>query len=87
MRERSGLNNKSLSRIAYKAFEDGLKHSELRGSLKRWADGLYLSHCNANQMRLFGDKMYLFKNNVLITIVQVPHKYIKIVTKLQKQKV
>lgn len=35
MRERLGLNKKSIERIAQKALDEGIKHSETKGNLNK----------------------------------------------------
>lgn len=72
LKERSGLNKKSIRRIAERAYLNGIKHSEVKGNLRKWVDGIYLSEENANNIRLYGDKIFLFHNNLLITVMQIP---------------
>lgn len=72
LRERCGLRHKSMQRIAEKAFECGVKHCETKGNLKKWVTGLYYSNKKANNIRLYGDKAYIFCENVLVTVLQIP---------------
>ena len=73
IRERNGIPKKSAERIANIALEKGLKHSQLTGTLRKWADELYFKQYLASNMRLYGDIMYLFaKDNILITVIKVP---------------
>ena len=72
LRERCGLNNKSVHRMANKAFESGIKHRDTKGRLCKWVDGLYLSYRSANNIRLYGDKAYIFCNDTLVTVIQIP---------------
>lgn len=80
-KERLNINANSLSRLAAKALEQGLKHSDAIGHLKKWCDGVYFRYGNANNMRIRGEHMFIFGSNSLITVYQVPknlRKYIKI---------
>lgn len=87
MKQRCGLNEKSSERIARVAYENGLHHSDLTGNLKKWVDGLYFKDRSANQIRLFGDKAYIFHDTKLITVLQIPHNLVKEADKLRKRKV
>jgi hypothetical protein len=72
--QRMGLRFDSLQRMADKALEEGITHAQARGRLKRFCDGLYLEHCSANNIRIFGEFIFVFNRNVLITILHVPNK-------------
>lgn len=72
LHERCGINHKSAQRIAEKAFEYGIQHSETKGNLKKWVTSLYFNNKNANNIRLYGDKAYIFCGNVLVTVLQIP---------------
>lgn len=84
MKQRCGTNKKATDRIAQIAFENGLKHNELTGNLKKWVDSLYFKKCTANQIRIYGDKAYLFGHDKLITVIQIPHNLVKEADKLRK---
>lgn len=77
MKERCGSNKSSEQKIAQTAFEKGITHAETSGSLHRYLDGLYLSHHKANNMRIYGDKVFIFCGDQLITVLQLPSKYMK----------
>lgn len=72
LRERCGLNKKSIQRIADKAFTEGIKHSETKGQLNKWVTSLFFYDRTANNIRLYGDKAYIFTGSTLITVVQIP---------------
>ena len=77
MKERCGFNKKSLDRMAEKAFYEGIAHAQTKGRLKKWVDKLYLTNRNANNIRLYGDKAYIFCNEVLVTVIQIPCNLVK----------
>lgn len=85
MKERCGLNEKSVDRMAKIAYKKGLKHRDLTGNLKKWVDGQYLKNRTANQIRLYGDKAYIFQNEKLITVIQIPHNLVKEVVRISKK--
>lgn len=84
--KRGGLKKKSLERVANKALEKGIRHSEATGSLKKYLDKLYLTHRVANNMRVYAGKVYLFKENVLVTVLDLPSKYSKTVESVKKKR-
>lgn len=75
LRERSGLNKSSVIRIAYRAYNRGISHSNTKGDLKKWISGLYLHSGTANNIKIYGDKAFIFHYNELITVLQVPAKF------------
>lgn len=40
--------------------------------LSKWIDGVYLKNKNANNIRLYGDMLYIFCDNILVTVFQIP---------------
>lgn len=84
IKQRCGVNKKSADRMAKIAYEKGVKHREVSGNLRKWVDGLYLKHHQGNQIRLYGDKAYIFHDARLITVIQIPHNLVKEVDKLRK---
>lgn len=62
MKQRCGVNKRSVHRMAKKVFQLGVKHRETTGKLKKWVNGLYLHNRTANQIRLYGDMAYIFHN-------------------------
>ena len=74
MKERCGYNKKTAKRMADKALHYGLSHKDLIGEVEQWANCLYLSKRKANNIRIYGEQAYLFRNNVLLTVIQVPNR-------------
>lgn len=54
MRERCGLNKKSVERMAQRAYENGTHHNETKGNLNKWITGIYFKNKNANNIRIYG---------------------------------
>ena len=84
-RERVGLPKRVVEKNAVKAFDEGLKHGDLSGSLKRFVDGLYLQYGRANNIRIYCGNVYLFCGNVLVTVMPLPGKYRKTAVELMKK--
>lgn len=86
IRERCGLNKKSVEKIARKALEDGLHHKDAVGNLKKFLSGLYLSKRNANNMRIYNQKIFMFRNERLITVINLPSQFFSTVEKIKNRK-
>lgn len=72
LKERIGLGKKALQRAAEAAYEKGVKHSETTGNLNKWVTSLYFRNPEANNIRLYNDKAWIFAGQKLITVIQVP---------------
>ena len=86
LKERCGLPKKAIERNVKTAFEQGIKHSECTGRLRKYLDYLFLSHKLATNIRLYGDTVYIFQDENLITVFQLPKIYKKAVNKLSLKK-
>lgn len=88
MLERCGIQKKTQSKIVRRVWRHGLTHSEssVDSNLKRWIDGLYLSHRKPNKILLYGNGAYLFKDDVLITVILIPESLQKSVNQLRETK-
>jgi hypothetical protein len=84
-KDRMGLNKKAIKRIAEKSLTKGLKHSDFKGSFKRYLDGIYLRHGTANNMRIFNNEVFIFKEDILITILDIPYKYHKVIEQVKER--
>lgn len=83
-----GVSKKSTERVAGLALERGLQHKDFSGSLSRYLDFLYLSHKKGGGMRIYNNQVFIFtKQHHLITVLDLPSKYHKVVKQVQdKQK-
>lgn len=85
IKERMSLSKKAAVRLASKVLECGITHSEATGKLKQFLDKLYLTHKNGNNMRVYGQFVYLFKGSVLITVIMLEEHLVKISNKIHKR--
>ncbi|WP_157486204.1 hypothetical protein [Flavobacterium sp. Leaf359] len=76
-RERLGLNGRSFGRLARKAFADGIRHKQTKGALKRFIDRLHLRNRAVDNIRIYGEHVYLFQGIFLVTVYRVPTELIK----------
>lgn len=58
--------------MAQRAFHDGICHSQTKGELNKWITSLYFKNKSANNIRIYGDKAYIFCDEILVTVLQVP---------------
>lgn len=77
MRVRCGIHEGDIKKVSRKAYRKGITHSETIGDLHRYLDEIYLKHRNANNLRIYGDVIYLFRNDKLITALKMPDNLIK----------
>jgi hypothetical protein len=71
-KERLGLPKSACQKHAQIAYDEGFKHEDARGKAKRYLDKLFLEHRNANAMRVYGEFVYLFTGETLITVLNLP---------------
>lgn len=79
-KERFSLKVDAFKRLAQKAFNEGLRQSDASGKLGRYMDKIYFEHRTANNLRIYGDNLFIFSHNILITTYQVPSdlkKYVR----------
>lgn len=90
LKERCGLNKKSIQRMAEKAYTYGISRVEMNGRLHKWATSIARSGVsNATNVKLYGDKLFLFDRAILVTVIQVPSNILKDMDKMirrEKQK-
>ena len=86
-RERVGIPKKSVRRAAAKAITQGVKRTETDGGLRRYLDWLYWrGNGEANNIVVYGDKVYLFGNDTLITVLNVPTPHMKQAARLMRKR-
>lgn len=79
--ERLSLTKDSFARLAMKAFELGITHADAKGRLRKYMDSLWFKYKSANNVKIYGENLFFFKDNLLITTYQIPHelkKFLKI---------
>lgn len=88
MLQRCGIQKKTQAKVVRRAWRHGLTHSEssVDPNLKRWIDGLYLSQRKPNKILLYGNGAYLFKDNILLTVIHIPESLQDSVNRLRKEK-
>ena len=80
VKERLGWKSKVLDKMAEKIFLDGIKHKDTKGKLRRYLTKLWFSYKYCNNVRIYGENIFFFCDNRLITVYQLPNnlrKYVK----------
>jgi hypothetical protein len=85
--ERLGLNVKTFEKLAQKALLEGLTHSQAKGHLHKYLTRLYYQNKTVNNSRIYGEFVYLFSNERLVTVFQLPNSLKKLAIKLQSNKI
>jgi hypothetical protein len=82
IRSRCGVPKKSVDRLAAAAFKNGITHAETTGALNKYITSLYFYNKTANNIRIHSDKVFLFGGEMLITVLDLPHRYRKTTAKI-----
>lgn len=82
MLERGGLNRKSIQRIANQVYSNGYPIERTKGRLRKWMYKISKSNSSAQNLRIYGDKLYIFSNDVLITVFNIPNNLKKDLAKM-----
>ncbi len=72
LHERSGMNKRSMNRMARRALLAGYGLSNTRGRLNAWMNSKIENYGKGKDMRVYGDKLWVFEEGVLLTVLQIP---------------
>lgn len=84
-KERLGISKRTVEKNTEKALRYGIKHSDTSGSLHRYITSLYWKEQTANNTRIYGDYVYIFHNETLITVFPLPQRYKKTVERIRSK--
>jgi len=84
MRQRIGVNKGATEELARKALSKGVKHHETSGPLKAYLDSVFFRNNDADNLRVYGDKVFIFSGNSLVTVLNLPNKYRKTALAISK---
>lgn len=65
-----------MTKIVKRAYKEGIPHSETIGELHDFMTRLYLSQKKGNNMRVYGDCVYIFDKRCLVTVIKIPYDII-----------
>ena len=72
IKERVGVGSSNVEKIAKKALEQGISHNQTKGRLNKWITEQYFYNKRANNIKIYGEKAYIFRFEKLITVIPVP---------------
>ncbi len=84
MKERCGITKANAPKIARRAYATGISHSNTTGNLHKFLDSIYLSQKKGTNMRIYGNAVYVFKRDVLITVISIPDNLLDEVKKVNR---
>ena len=86
-RQRVGLPKRAVERNAQRALTEGIGYREASGALRRYISWLYeLYDGNGNNIRIYGDKVWIFHDAILITVLNVPSEHRKAAVSAQAKR-
>lgn len=71
--------------MSKKIFEEGIPHAKTKGMLNKWITSLYFKNPKSNNIRIYGDKAYIFCDDRLVTVIPVPNDLKKDIKKMIKK--
>ncbi len=86
LEQRCGVSKRNASTVAKRAFRKGITHAETHGNLHRFLDSIYLSQKKGTNMRIYGNAVFVFKEDVLITVINIPSNLMEDVNKIKLNK-
>lgn len=84
-RQRFGWSEESLSRMAAKAFYLGLGKLQAKGRLGLYFESIWKQYEKANNVRLYGEGLFVFAGSTLLTVWQLPFEFRRLGNKLQQK--
>lgn len=85
IRERVGISKKASKKLAKKVLKEGLDPSELDGKIKEYVDRVISKSKNGNNIKFYNEKIYIFANEFLLTVIPLPKHLMKVSLKLRKR--
>ena len=86
LEQRCGVSKKNAPTVVKRAFKQGITHAETHGNLHRFLDSLYLSQKKGTNMRIYGNAVYVFKEDTLITVINIPSNLMNDVKEIKEKK-
>jgi hypothetical protein len=73
LKERNGWSEKTSLRMLKRVFDNGTKEGNLKGAVRHWLDAKH-DDGNMSSFIVYGNVLYVFHDNVLVTAYTVPTK-------------
>lgn len=75
-KERFQWKKSVLKKMSTLAMREGMSHGDTRGQLNLFITKLYKERRTANNIKIYGQDLFLFSGNTLITVYRVPNEYL-----------
>ena len=85
-KQRIGVKKKDVQKNAQEAIDFGITFNEAKGNLKRYMTKIYLKNEIPNNMRVYNHRLYLFRESLLITVLDIPPDLCRVADSLQRKK-
>lgn len=72
-------------KMAILAYNSGISHKETKGNLRNYVSKLFFEYGVANNTKIYGEDIYLFRDNTLITLYRLPQSLVKLANKISNQ--
>lgn len=72
LKERNGWSKKASDCMIPKVYVNGLRPEQVKGYLKNWVITKYEYSNERDEYVLFGDKLYIFNNKTMLTVLPTP---------------
>lgn len=74
-KERLSWKKATTERMAEKAFNEGISHKDIKGSLNRYITREYFKYRKGNNIKIYAEHVFIFVGKKLVTVFRIPHKY------------
>lgn len=72
LKERNGWSKRAADRMIPRVYDNGLRPNQVKGYLKNWINTKYEYSNDCDEYILFGDKLYIFNNKTMLTVLPTP---------------
>lgn len=76
-KERLGWKKRVLDKMMEKAYAEGFQHADTNGAFRKYLNHLWTRYRNCENVRIYGENIFFFSQNVLITVYRLDNQYIK----------
>lgn len=82
VRKRVGVPKKAVDTLRDIAFDKGVAHSQATGRLRKYFDFLWSHNRTADNIRIYGNFVWVFCGDVLVTVHALPREHQKAARKI-----
>jgi len=76
LKHRCHISKKAARNYVKRAFNLGFSYKTLPDNINRYINSLYTRYNTANNIRIYGSRVFIFANNVFITAYDLPQQYV-----------